>query len=371
MARVRRIAAAALVGLLIGTAAACDTPSPHPDTSCEATGVRLAQASADVEEDDRIGAMDGRERPEWVAGDSTYSLPLPDGRVLWLYSDSFIGSLTRRGEALPGTVMVHNALVVESPDGSTRTLTGRTEDGTPSSFFPDVSSSTYYWVQDATVEGDRVTVFLARTTGKGTEFQWTGTAIARLRLPELSLESITDAPPVGQIAWGAAITETETATYIYGVEDLGATKHLHVARAPVGAVTDRSRWEYYDAHGWSRDPSAAARIEDGVSNELSVQPYRDGYLMVTGDGSGIFSPKVQAYLACHPGGPWGEPTTIYTAPESGEGEHFAYNAHAHPGLPGQRPDELLVSYNVNTFDSAELFATPSVYRPRFIRLRLP
>ena len=30
---------------------------------------------------------------EWTGGDATYSVPLPDGRVLWMFGDSFIGTV--------------------------------------------------------------------------------------------------------------------------------------------------------------------------------------------------------------------------------------------------------------------------------------
>lgn len=361
-----RAALVAVVALLGPFAASCDAPSPALG-SCGAARAELPRAQPAHDEDARVDAMAG---PGWVAGDSTYSVALPDGRVLWLYSDSFIGSLGRRGQPGPGTVMVHNALVVQSLDGTSRTLTGTTGAG-PSAFFPDVDDQTYYWVQDATVEGSQLTVFLARTTGSGSDFRWAGTAVARVSLPDLQLVSITATPESGDVAWGAAIMEGEDATYVYGVEDRGASKYLHLAKTPPGTVHDRTRWSYRTADGWSADPQDSARITDGVANELSVQPYDGGYLLVTSDTRAFFSPDVVARVACAPAGPWGEPQLLYTAPEPGEDERFAYNAHAHPGLPGADPGELLVSYNVNTFDSDRLFATPSIYRPRFVRLRLP
>lgn len=364
----RRSAAAVLALVLVGGGvAACDrTDGPTP-ARCDLLSADLGEARPATDEDDRVDAMSG---PGWVAGDSTYSVVLPDGRVLWLYSDSFIGSLTRRGESRPGTVMVHNALVVQSEDGTSRTLTGTTN-GRASSFFPDVDGSTYYWVQDASVQGDELVVFLSRTTGSGMSFSWAGTAVARVSLPDLRLIEITPSPTVGSVAWGAGIMETDGATYVYGVEDRGAEKHLYLATVPPGELADRSRWYYRTATGWSDDPRDAARLTDGVANELSVQPAGDGYLLVTSDTRAAFSADIVAYRACRPEGPWGDPQVLYTTPETGEGEHFTYNAHAHPGLPGRDPDELLVSYNVNTFDGEELFATPIIYRPRFVSLRLP
>lgn len=358
------LAAVAVIGS--GLLAGC-TDTRDDAAACKAAAATFDEAEPARDHDDRVDAMNG---PGWVAGDSTYSVALPDGRTLWLYSDSFIGSLTRKGEPQPGTTMVHNALVVESPDGTSQTLTG-TKDGKSSAFFPDVDDQAYYWVQDASVQGKELVVFLSRTEGSGMSFRWTGTAVARVALPALTIIDIQPAATVKKIAWGAAIMETDEATFVYGIEDLEADKHLHLAKVPPGALTDRSQWEYHSADGWTKDPQQSQRITDGVANELSVQPYDDGFLMVTSDTREPFSPEVVAYTACAPTGPWGEPSVLYTTPETGEGEHFTYNAHAHPGLPGVPEGELLISYNVNTFDGDELFATPSIYRPRFITVPLP
>lgn len=46
---------------------------------------------------------------------------------------------------------------------------------------------------------------------------------------------------------------------------------------------------------------------------------------------------------------------------------FTYNAKAHPNI--SRPGELLVSYNVNSFEFFEKIQEyPHLYRPRFIRV---
>jgi hypothetical protein len=48
----------------------------------------------------------------WTGGDATYSIPLPDGRTLWLFGDSFIGTV-RPDRSRPGSSFYRNAAMVQ------------------------------------------------------------------------------------------------------------------------------------------------------------------------------------------------------------------------------------------------------------------
>src|SRR5262249_48210934 len=45
----------------------------------------------------------------WIGGDAIYSTPLPQGDVLWLFADTFLGQV-RDGRRQPGVRMVNNTL---------------------------------------------------------------------------------------------------------------------------------------------------------------------------------------------------------------------------------------------------------------------
>lgn len=355
---------AALLGaLVLGSALllGCTDGGEREDGACEAVSTDFDFASPSPEDDERF-ELTG---PGWIGGDSTYSVQLPDERTLWLFSDSLIGTVTSSGEPQPGMTMVHNALVAEDESGR---LSTRTAEG-PESFFADPSESTYYWVQDAKVEGGELIVFLSLTRQVGEHgFEWERNAIARVSLPDLTVTQIEEDASGGSIAWGAGLMTTATHTYVYGIDDRGDTKHLHLARADAGALADTAQWEYRTEDGWSDDAGRSARLTDGVANELSVTPYEDGYLMISSDTSEPFSPDIHAWTACSPHGPWEDPQTIYETPESAPEDHFTYNAHGHPEI--SEDGELLISYNVNTFDFDELMGNPTIYRPKFITLDL-
>lgn len=362
MARGRTGAVLACLVVGAGLLAGC---GDDQDGLCEATRTDLGRAEAAPGENRRFDTRG----PGWIGGDSAYSVALPDGRTAWLFSDSFVGTVDRWDVPSDDTAMVHNLVLVESEDGTMRTLTSQ-RDGRPHAFFPDASADEYYWVQDGVVDGDELVVFLARTRQVGEDgFSWVGTATARVSLPDLELVEIGPSSSGTTVAWGAGVLPRREATYVYGVEDVpGEGKFLHLAKGVPGALTDRARWQYWTGTAWSPDESASGRLASGVANEISVSPFEDGYLMVSHRGDGIFSAEIQAWTACAPAGPWEDPTTVYETPETGRGRHFTYNAHGHPELSAE--GELLVSYNVNTFDFAELQANPTLYRPRFVTLDL-
>lgn len=352
---------AATCVLLPAVLAGCE----REEAACEAVTARLGDAEPAPSENRRFDVRG----PGWIGGDSAYSVPLPDGRTAWLFSDSFVGSVNRWDVPRAGMRMIHNSLVVEDESGRLETHRSELFDE-PHAFFPDASATEYYWVQDGLVEDGELRVFLSRTRKVGEHgFEWVGTAIGRVSLPGLEVVDITETPSAGGVAWGAAILEVGSTTYVYGVEDVAkGGKHLHLAKAPTGAVADRSRWAYLGADGWTDRDDASTRLTTGIANELSVSPFRDGYLMISQDTTGIYSPKINAWTACSPSGPWTNGAPVYTTPESGRGRHFTYNAHGHPELSAE--GELLISYNVNTFDFAELTAHPTLYRPRFVTLDL-
>lgn len=314
--------------------------------------------------------------PGWTGGDSTYSVPLPDGRTLWLFSDTFIGFVNPSRTRPGNTPMVNSALVVQ--DGEELTTLTRSLGTLPQSFFPAPDEDSWYWVYDATVEdsqdGPVVRVFLIRfeRSGEGGMwgFRWVDNAMATLSLPELELQGIAAVPADHGVSWGAALLETEDFTYIYGTEDLGADKYMHLARAPRHQVADIAAWTYATATPgeWSPDPADSARLHEGVANEYSVTPVAGGYLLLTMDTRASLSPELFAFRACQPEGPFEDGVLVYVTPESDGAVAFTYNAHAHPQFT--QDGELLISYNVNAYNVAHLFADADLYRPRFLRLRV-
>jgi hypothetical protein len=335
--------------------AASDTTSGDP---CGPQPPSVPQADGSL---DRLWTVCG---PGWTGGDGAYSARLPDGRELWAFGDTFLGSVSGDGSRPGDTPMVHNSLVVQNGTRLT-TLYGGTH-AQPAALVAPSDTASWYWSGTPVVEGSKLEWFLSRwrTTGGGAwDFAYQDTAVATFSLPDLKLESVDTVPGGASVLWGAAVLDDGDHTYVYGTEDSGGHRYAHVARAPRGQLT--APWEYWTGSGWSSDPAASARTLDGVSDAYSVVAYGGRWFLVSQDPG--FGNVIRGYPGSSPAGPWGAPVTLYTTADPGAGR-YTYSAVVHPELGDS--DTLSISYDVNTLDRGTLFADVWSYRPRFVRVPL-
>ncbi|MFD1934691.1 DUF4185 domain-containing protein [Nonomuraea mangrovi] len=308
---------------------------------------------------------------DWTGADGTYSVRLPDGKELWVFSDTFLGQVNPDGSRPPvkeeggTTVFLNNTFAVEKR-GKLSTIYGGTPED-PKAVMPPRDKDHWYWAGDATLAGGVVEVTYQEYERFGTgpwDWRWHRNVVARFSPGRLDRPiSVHDLPSDHKVAWASGIHRDARFTYVYGVEDLGSTKYMHLARVRGSSLL--GTWEYLKADGtWSRNQADSARVMDGVANEYSVSRVGGGYVLITHDTTEVLSSKIVAYTGCTPYGPFGNKTTVYTTPETG-GNIFTYNAHAHPEVAGPG---LVVSYNVNSFVNTDHYRDVTIYRPRFLDL---
>ncbi|WP_438484662.1 DUF4185 domain-containing protein [Streptomyces sp. S186] len=413
------LAAAPLVLLLLAALAAVLVPAPHPGADrASCTGRTLASWTTDPATTEAFARYgdDNTRTDDWTGGDGTHSVRLPDGRTLWLFSDTFLDRVhpppnpqgaprSWRTTDTGGTPYLrHNSLVVMSPSGTPeRTLTGGTP-AAPGPFFPDPSGGGWRWPVQAAVEprapgsSDRVVRVLLWNRLPGTG-PWVfgiphGTDVATLSLPGLRLESIapvadqsTVPDPARRVLYGTALVRDGDRTYVFGGDDPPSSPagSGYLARVPAGRLADRAAWRYWDGAHWRPDAGRAAPVlrggsRRGVGSAFTV--VRDGgtWVLLTMDtaaGGTAGLRTITAYWACAPQGPWHGPSGRITPPRpSGpDPAHVAaYNPQAHPEFTTDAG--LLLSYDVNWLGPPGTPADPMVngdvelYRPRFLRVRL-
>lgn len=314
---------------------------------------------------------------EWTGGDSTYSIPMRDGRLVWVFSDTFLGEVADDGSRPLDSPFLNNSFVVQDRRDRLSTVTGP---GDTSLIVPPTDEpSGWYWVGDGlqTQRGDIQLVALRFWHGGGGafDFGWESNHLATFDRRTLELESFTELPSESGVQWASWIAEVPgngRYTYIYGVDDGGLVKSMHIARVRGRDLT--GEWEYWTGSGWSDVETDSVAVMDGVANEYSVSRYRDGYLLITQDTNELFSRNIVAYTSCSPTGPFQPAGLVYQMPEVGAAGSYGnpnvwgYNAHEHPEL--RTRDTLLITYNVNSFDSSELYTDASIYRPRFVEVEV-
>jgi hypothetical protein len=301
----------------------------------------------------------------WTGGDGTGSVALPDGRELWLFDDSLLGTVTNGSRIFAKSPFLHNSLIVEDHGQLTKTYyTLRTK--RPTAYLDPSRRYLYkiaFWPDTAIVNGNTLQILGNKEQFRkdGTYFPLSGTFLETLALPSLKRLGFQQLP-TGLGGLGGVLSEGGY-TYIYGYFD-GA---VYVARV-VGANL-ASPWAYYDGSGWTVNFASAVPVEHiSMQSHFSVSAVAGAYLFVA--RSSPFSDQVVGALGCSPVGPFGPTQSIYATPEPAAYPPsygvVTYGARAHPEL-STAPNTLVVSYDVN-FAATHGLTNPdsSVYRPRFI-----
>jgi hypothetical protein len=331
---------------------------------CTGLGPRAEATAVSTAPDPYFNRLFTRTGGGWTGGDGTLSVALLDGRTLWLFGDSFLGTVNSDGTRPEDTPLVRNCIVIQDGDALATRTAG--SPAAPKAFFPPLPPGEWCWPADATAQDGQVRVILhSYRQGRPLlwDWQWTGTAVAELGLPELKIERITPLAVSNGVMYGAILEQAE-ATYIFGVEARGSARWMHVARAPPGDLL--GAWAFFDGKQWSMDQAATRPVLDGVSTQFAVVDLADGLALVTMDNRVPFSADLVMYRAARPEGPWQGPCRIYRVPEA-DAAIAAYNPFIHPQFTAG--GRLLVSYNLNhVSEPAALYRDASIYRPRFVRV---
>jgi hypothetical protein len=302
----------------------------------------------------------------WVAADATYSIALPDGRILWLFGDTFFGSINPDGSINSGDKLLRNTGVLQEGDSLT-TLYGGTPSNPQNFILTDRPDSTWYWPEHGIVENDTLYIFISKFKyapgPPGFNFASDGNDIACFTYPDLKFSRIITLPfyQLNGVYYGNQLLKDSGYTYIYGRKDEVGIPYPHVARVKNGELT--GAWEFWDGWVWQSDPSNSRKINNfQVSQQYSVTRHSNKYILITQDI--WLSSDIWSFTSVSPTGPWKNKTKIYVTPKLAASS-MTYNAWAHPEF--DIDGRLLISYN-NNADFGELLKNAELYRPTFIRV---
>ncbi len=126
-------------------------------------------------------------KESWWGADAAYSVPLPDGRSVWIFGDTLHGD--RRVVEGKDPRMVRNSIGISSCNGQewqVDYVIRRSDKGQPQDFFQAQHKDTWYWALDGFLYKDDlwVTLLCVRNTPKTTSaafgFETCGTDLARV-----------------------------------------------------------------------------------------------------------------------------------------------------------------------------------------------
>jgi hypothetical protein len=327
----------------------------------------------------------------WLGADAAYSIPLADGRDVWIFGDTLYGD--KRVVHGDNPQMVRNSIGISTCDSDGRwNLTyviRKDADGRPHDFFHARLPNTWYWALDGFVAGRDIWVTLlcvrnapsAQSQAKG--FETCGTDLARIHAPGSDPQrwKIDYFPlvPDGTHAYPSATTVVYGKdAYLFALEESGA-RPLLATRIPLSGLNDPAKHlEYLSADGaWKSGftPQSAMEVMKHGSPELSIRYHPELHrwlaVMFSPDA---FSSKILLRTAPSLTGPWTEGQVIYQVPEMQpanpgyDKDTFCYAAKEHPEF--ERGD-LVFTYVCNTFAVPKLASNKSIYYPQVVRMAVP
>ena len=127
-------------------------------TACSHPGGSLPLPAGNVRPDADFNRLFTRHGGGWTGGDGTLSIPLPDGRSLWLFGDTFLGRVRSDGTRSVESPLIRNSLVVQ--DGRKLTTHYGGTRAAPEAFLVPQEPDAWYWPGDGTVQKNRLQILL-------------------------------------------------------------------------------------------------------------------------------------------------------------------------------------------------------------------
>jgi hypothetical protein len=318
----------------------------------------------------------------WVSGDGAISIPLSDGRVLWLFGDSHLDDIDLKTGTMPCLFQARNAGMVQRTNDFQNPVTLAGQSPGPRSWFRNsTNANEWFWPVCGFQQDRAIYVYLAalRNTGEGGMWGWKSTGTdywARITFPGLDQISYSPLPSFNGITFGNGFVKEATTIYAFGGKQKGLVGKLFVAR--FNAVNPATNWMFWDGKRWQENVTNAAPVATGASTSLHVCRIGAQYILTTSAFSVACDQGKDIFISTStsPAGRFSPLRKIYTIHDEYKGHlPFFYFPILHPEFTNTN-GEILLTYSINGYEpcvSACLDgrAIPDHYRPKAIRLKLP
>lgn len=349
-----------------------------------AEDVRPAIAQFEAHKDDAYTAF-FRQTNHWAAGDVATTIPLSDGRALWLFGDSYIDQFDPASGTLPCLFNARNAVLVQGTNDLLHPRTLCNFKSADKSFFrpPDDGGTNFwpcFWPGDGFQASNTIYIYLTemQKTPEGGMwgFKAIGQSWAKISFPKLEVTDYVKLPSFnGILFWCGFVKDERTGyTYAFGDKRRGTGSDVYVARFP----TDKpeSHWTFWNGKRWDGNVSNITTIAHGSSTSVNVCKINGKFLLITTQFSVACDQGREIYLmtSASPTGPFTQRKRIFIVDDVVNGHHpFFYGAVPHPEFINN--DGLLITYCINGYEPCLANCVndrmnPDYYRPRAIRLPL-
>lgn len=315
-----------------------------------------------------------------VACDGGFTVPLSDGRVLWLFGDSYVDCY--REGTVPCLFQVRNAAMVHRKDdlASVRALVGKGP-GARSLFKNSTNSETWFWPVAGFQHERNVYVYLSglKRAGSGPlGFASAGQDYwGKMDQLDLSVTDYLPLPNFNGIDFGTGIVYEPGSEFVYAFGQKRKKLSLSVYLARFRARQPETDWSFWDGKTWSDNVGHASAIATQDATSISICKVKGKYLLTSSQFSVACDQGKEIYVAVSDNatGPFSARKKIFTVDDTREGHHpFFYLPVAHPAFINEK-DELLITYCINGYEPCLRNCNggrmdPDIYRPRALRVSL-
>ena len=313
----------------------------------------------------------------WRGADGASSVVLGNGKILWLFSDSFISADSTRSRK--GSKIIRNSIgIQEGSDLKTAPIKYYWDKSgkEPQAFF-HTPGNFWFWTGHGVMIKDQLLIFLMKVrevkTGLGFEsFGWSAVLISNPadEPSKWKMKYLEGQETYGLIVGSAAVLKDEKYLYAYGAVE-PSTHEIYVLRWKIDLANsgDLSNPEWFNNGKWAtritRNPVPEPLFIGATEFSVHYDPSLKKFIQIQSFGFGEASIGIR--MADSLQGKWTEPFLFYKPGYPGIQKPFMYTAKAHPEL---QSDGIYITYNVNSFDFGELIENQNLYFPKFILIKI-
>jgi hypothetical protein len=310
-----------------------------------------------------------------VAADGGYTIPLSNGKVMWLFGDTYNTDYDSAGKTVPCLFNANNSVLVQ-PKGDwdwhhTPTLPG-TVAGTLSYFKAD--SGNFIWPMTGFEHKDTVYILCLNFQRTGTaqyDMKNMGDSWAKIYVPTMQVVAYTHLQDFNDISFAQGFIKQGGYVYNYGLKK----NKIYIARFPES--DPNSPWSFWDGSAWVKDITKIAPIADAPGFSVYFCKIKNKYIYLSTEFSLTCDAGKDIYASSSSSitGPFSPRKVIYTIPNDKQGHRpFFYGPLAHPEYINSK-DELLIDYSINGYEPCIPSCVngrydPNNYRPRALWIPL-
>lgn len=299
------------------------------------------------EEGDDVVCDLGRDNEQDIIGhDVGVSSVLPDGRVLFLFGDTWVGPITDGVRDIQSQTSNSGALLPDGEPICGEALEHLTDaEGNVRQLIPlmpgDDAERIAYWPIDSVIQGDRILTYYRRVDRgdslRTLQFEVLGTGVASASLDTLEYTLENDGEPIfeaNEHVAAAELNPEDGLVYVLicrqdGGEDIFAP--CVAGRAPPASMADEDAYEFYSGGMWTSEIDDAELVLQNGESEMTLNTVeRGGGVQWVATYVPPFTCEIVVQFAPDPWGPYSEPEPVYEGDPEDDGGSRCYGGKFHP-----------------------------------------